>query len=221
MLAKRMQSLPLFTMDAMPAKRILPPKLNRKSQIIAVAEVLLRQRGLSGVTTRAIAKGVPCSEGAIYVHFASRLQLLLTVLEESLPDMLLPLRALEGKVGVNTPQRNLTIAMQGLQKFHERMAPVLGSLFAEPELLHSFRQTLEARGKGPQGGITRIARYLQQEQALGRVAVGLDAETTAATLMSVSFFQAFTTALLGDLTPALSAKRVLNSLLQTGSKDVR
>jgi AcrR family transcriptional regulator len=175
--------------------------------------MLLRERGLSGVTTRAIAEAVPCSEGAIYVHFASRLELLLTVLEESLPAMLVPLMALDAKVGVHTPQRNLATTMLGLQEFHERMAPMLGSLFAEPELLQGFRRTLEARGKGPQGGISRIARYLKKEQELGRVAAETDVEAVAATLMSVSFFQAFTAALLGEPAPTLTMKRLITSLL--------
>jgi hypothetical protein len=127
--------------------------------------------------------------------------------------MLVPLHALADKVGANTPQKNLISAMQGLQKFHRRMAPVLSSLFAEPELLQSFRNALASRGKGPQAGIARIAQYIRQEQALGRVVTDVDPEAIASTLMSVSFFQAFTSALLGHPTPALSAKRIVTSLL--------
>jgi AcrR family transcriptional regulator len=195
-----------------PPKSATPPTRNRKHHIIAAAETLLQQRGLSATTTRAIAESVPCSEGAIYVHFESRVQLLLAVLEESLPEMLVPLHALTDKVGANTPEKNLISAMQGLQNFHSRMAPVLGSLFAEPPLLQRFRGALSSRGKGPQAGIARIAQYIRQEQALGRIAPDADPEAIASTLMSVSFFQAFTSALLGHPTPAPRAKRIVTAL---------
>jgi AcrR family transcriptional regulator len=196
-----------------PSKTTAPSSRNRKTQIIAAAETLLQQRGLSATTTRAIAEAVPCSEGAIYVHFESRIELLVAVLEESLPEMLVPLHALADKIGTGTPQKNLIAAMQGLQRFHRRMVPVLGSLFAEPQLLQSFRETLASRGKGPHAGIARIAQYIRQEQIIGRMPAHADPEAIASTLMSVSFFQAFTSALLGQPTPALSAKRIVSALL--------
>ena len=174
------------------------------------------RKGLANVTTRAIADAVPCSEGAIYVHFDNRLQLLLTVLEQALPEMLVPLHALEKKIGKGTPQGNLVVAMRGLQKFHERVAPMVGSLFAESDLLKGFRDSLVSRGKGPQGGIARIARYIRDEQKIGRVSKDVDAEAAAATMMSVSFFQAFTTALFGTTVPALGPARIVASALQTG-----
>lgn len=99
----------------------------------------MTQSGLASVTTRAIADAVPCSEGAIYVHFESRIQLLLTVLEQALPDMLIPLHALEEKIGEGTPQGNLAAAMRGLRKFHDRVTPMICSLFAEADLLTESR----------------------------------------------------------------------------------
>jgi len=197
----------------MTAKKTAPRKQNRKLQIVAAAEVLLRERGLTGVTTRAVAEAVPCSEGAIYVHFRSRLELLLAVLEASLPEMLIPLRALDEVVGANTVQQNLARAVEGLQKFHERVTPMLASLFADPELLQGFRETLALHGKGPAGGIARIAGYIRKEQQLGRISAEINAETAAATLMSVSFFQAFTRALTGAAAPSFSARRLVKSLL--------
>src|SRR5436305_10037228 len=98
---------------------------SRRGQIVRAAETLLRERGLGGVTTRAIAEAVPCSEGAIYVHFKDRLDLLLAVLQESLPEMRVPLHALDEKVGTGTPRENLGIALAGLVRFHDRVVPTL------------------------------------------------------------------------------------------------
>ncbi|MEA2539960.1 MAG: hypothetical protein QOH35_1326, partial [Acidobacteriaceae bacterium] len=106
-------------MNAETAKKGRP---NRKALIIGAAETLLRDRGFSGVTTRAVAEAVPCSEGAIYVHFEDRLELLLEVLHASLPEMLVPLHALRGKIGKGTPEQNLVTTLEGLLRFHGRVA---------------------------------------------------------------------------------------------------
>src|SRR5690348_10174399 len=98
-------------------------KNNRRDQIVAAAERLLEQKGLAAVTTRAIAQAVPCSEGAIYVHFPNRLELILTVFEQRLRKMLVPLKALEQQVGQATPRANLLEATAALRKFHNQVVP--------------------------------------------------------------------------------------------------
>ncbi|HEY4379580.1 MAG TPA: helix-turn-helix domain-containing protein [Acidobacteriaceae bacterium] len=189
-------------------------KVNRKLQIVAAAEKLLREKGLVGVTTRAIAAAVPCSEGAIYVHFSGRLELLLAVLEASLPEMLIPLHALDSEIGRKTPEQNMIKAVQGLRKFHTRVVPMLSSLLAEPELLSGFRESMAKRGGGPNGGIARIRNYIAAEQSLGRLSGDIDAEQVAVTLMSVSFFQAFTSGLFGRQVPSWNPARMVKSLLR-------
>jgi AcrR family transcriptional regulator len=188
-------------------------KNNRKAQIVSAAERLLSERGLAAVTTRAIAEAVPCSEGAIYVHFPNRLELILTVFEQELAAMLTPLRALEEKVGTGTPRVNLTQAVTALQRFHGRVAPMLCSMFAEAELLEGFRRTLAARQKGPQGAMGRLASYIRAEQKLQRIAEEVDAEFVAAALMSGCFFAAFHRALLGQSLGALVADKLVAALV--------
>jgi AcrR family transcriptional regulator len=197
-------------------KPATPAKENRKQRMVAAAEALLRERGLAGVTTRAIAEAVQCSEGAIYVHFKDRLDLLLAVLQQSLPEMLVPLHALEDKVGTATPRQNLTTALTGLMRFHDRVTPMLCSLMTETELLQRFRQSLESSGKGPHRGIATLERYLEREQKLGRISPHVDTRTAASVLMASSFFHTFTAPLLGT-SPAPEVKRLIDFSLQ--SKD--
>jgi AcrR family transcriptional regulator len=188
-------------------------KNNRRDQIVAAAERLLEQKGLAAVTTRAIAEAVPCSEGAIYVHFPSRLELILTVFEHRLGEMLIPLRALEQKVGHADPGENLMHATAALRRFHERVVPMLCSMFAEADLLAGFRENLGSRQKGPQGAVGRLAAYIAAEQQTGRLDPGLDPEFVAATLMAGSFFAAFHRALLGQTLRVLAPDRLVGELL--------
>ena len=166
-------------------------KVNRRSEILQAAENLMHSRGLTGVTTRQISREVGCSEGALYFHFKGRLELLLAMLEESLPDMLGPLKTLRESVGRNSPQANLATALRGIFKFHRRVLPATGGLFAEPELLAAYRESLARQGKGPHLSMAALADYISAEQRLGRIAWDVDAKLAACLLMSSSFFRAF------------------------------
>lgn len=166
-------------------------KVNRRSDILRAAEKLMRSRGLSGVTTRQISQEVGCSEGALYVHFKGRLDLLLAMLEESLPEMLGPLQALKESVGRGSAQQNLVQALSGVFRFHQGVVPRTAGLFAEPELLAAYRNSLKREGKGPHLSIRALEAYIRSEQELGRIASRVDPKFAASLIMSSSFFRAF------------------------------
>lgn len=166
-------------------------RTNRRSEILRAAEKLMVTQGLTGVTTRKISEKVGCSEGALYVHFKGRLELLLAMLEESLPDMLDPFRTLQESIGRNSPHANLETAITGIYRFQGRVAPLFGSLFAEPKLLDAYRKYLISRDKGPHLSIGALERYIAAEQKLGRINKQIDAKMSAYLLMSSSFFRAF------------------------------
>ena len=151
----------------------------------------MRSRGLSGVTTRQISKEVGCSEGALYVHFKGRLELLLAMLEESLPEMLHPLESLQKSVGQGSAQRNLMLALDGIFKFHQRVVPATAGLFAEPELLAGYRSSLNRQGKGPHLSMKVVEEYIRSEQELGRIDSHVNANLAATLIMASSFFRAF------------------------------
>lgn len=166
-------------------------RTNRRSDILRATEKLIRSRGLACVTTRQISQQVGCSEGALYVHFKGRLELLLAVLEESLPGMLRPLEGLKESLGRGTPHENLARALDGIFKFHRRVVPVTAGLFAEPELLAAYRNSLNRQGKGPHLSMRVIEEYIRSEQELGRIDSPVDAKLAAGLIMSSSFFRAF------------------------------
>lgn len=181
-------------------------KINRRSDILRAAEKLMHSRGLSGVTTRQISQEVGCSEGALYVHFKGRLQLLLAMLEESLPGMLRPLQALKESVGGGCPHENLVQALGGIFKFHQRVVPNSAALFAEPELLAAYRKSLNRLGKGPHLSMRVLEDYIRSEQKLGRIDSQVDAYFAACLMMSASFYRAFVEQFFGkSMHPAWSA----------------
>jgi len=166
-------------------------KISRRPDILKAAEKLMRSHGLSGVTTRRISQVVGCSEGALYVHFKGRLELLLAMMEEGLPRMLQPLQALKESVGRGSAQGNLERALDGIFKFHKHVVPGTAGLFAEPELLGAYRDSLNRQDKGPHLSMKVVEDYIRSEQALGRIDAQVDARLAASLVMSSSFFRAF------------------------------
>ena len=166
-------------------------KTNRRSEILKAAQKLMTTKGLTGVTTREISREVGCSEGALYVHFKGRLELLLAMLEESLPTMLQLLQALQDSVGRGSAQGNLLQTLDGIFKFHQRVIPATAGLFAEPDLLALYRNSLKAQGKGPHLSMRVLTEYIRSEQRLGRIDSLADANRAASLIMSSSFFRAF------------------------------
>jgi AcrR family transcriptional regulator len=166
-------------------------KVNRRKEILQAAEKLMLSRGLSGITTRLISAEAGCSEGALYVHFKGRLELLLAMLEESLPEMLRPLRTLQQQVGRGSPQMNLAAALRGIFRFHQQATPRVAGLFADPELHAAFRSSLSRQKKGPHLSLKALEDYIAAEQRLGRIDRRVDPKLAAYVLMSSSFFSAF------------------------------
>jgi len=148
-------------------------------------------QGLNGDTKRKISKAVGCSEGALYVHFKGRLELLLAMLEECLPDALVALHSLKSLFVKNSPQLILVMAATGIYRFHKRIVPLLAGLFAEPKLLSAYRRSLIARDKGPHLAIAALQNYIEAEQKRRRIEPHIDARLAAYMLLSSCFLRAF------------------------------
>ena len=183
-------------------------KINRRKAILRAAEKLMVSRGLSGITTRQISEEAGCSEGALYVHFKSRLELLLAMLEESLPEMLRPLRTLQQQVGRGSPHVNLAAALRGIFRFHQRATPRVAGLFADPELHAAFRASLLRQNKGPHLSLKVLEDYIAAEQGLGRIDRRAEPQLAANVLMSCSFFRAFSEQFFGRPLPPAWGKLV-------------
>jgi|SRR5579862_7233900 len=172
-------------------------KMNRRTEMLRAAEKLMLSHGLSGVTTRQISQAVGCSDAAIYVHFKGRLELLLAMLEATLPEMLGPLETLPQRVGQGSAQANLAAALRGIYKFHRRVTPLAAGLFAEPALHAAYRASLARQDKGPHLSMKVLEDYIAAEQRLGRVAPRVEPKLAAYLLMASSFFCAFNEQFLG------------------------
>jgi hypothetical protein len=111
--------------------------------------------------------------------------------------MLDALASLDQAVGRDTPEANLERVIEGVHEFQQRVAPMFGGLFAEPQLLKAYQRSLRSQNRGPHRAVARIAAYIDAEQHLGRVQRRVDPLIAGTILMSSCFWRAFTEQFLG------------------------
>ena len=105
--------------------------------------------------------------------------------------MLKPLEILKQSVGSGSAQENLVQALGGIFNFHQRIVSASAGMFAEPELLTAYRNSLKHEGKGPHLSMRLLEEYIVSEQRLTRIDSKVDAKLAAYLLMASSFFRAF------------------------------
>ena len=148
-----------------------------REHLVATVARLLAERGSAGLTVRDIAREAKVADGVLYNHFEDKEELLALglqahvdrVMQESLSG--LPRRAGEGTVQDNLRE----YVSRGLGML-TRILPAFAGLLSQPKVLVSFH-TL---GGPRHPALPRVlAEYLRAEQALGRIAPGVDPDAAA------------------------------------------
>jgi AcrR family transcriptional regulator len=160
--------------------------LSARERILDAAADIMRRHGVAGATTKEIARASGYSEALLYKHFRDKDELMLSVLKERMP----PFTSM-GVPGEGTVESNLVRIVHGGLRFYRRTFPMMVSMAAQPRLLRATRESLRRYGAGPQEPVRALARYLDAERDLGRVAPAADTGAVAALLMGACFQQGF------------------------------
>ncbi|WP_017575022.1 TetR/AcrR family transcriptional regulator [Nocardiopsis kunsanensis] len=162
-----------------------------RALLLDTAADLMRRIGLLHTTTKRIASEAGYSEATLYKHFPGKAELVLAVLRHRFPPFVDDLAALSDRAGRGPVAQNLTGVVVGAVPFFRHGAPVLGSLFAEPELLRRHWEEMESHGAGPLNVNRAVASYLRNERGLGRVPARIDPEAVASLLIGACFQRGF------------------------------
>lgn len=162
-----------------------------RARILRAAADVIRAKGLGKATTRAIARAAGLSEGALYKHFDSKLELFLALLRSSPSDFIRHVMRLPELAGQGSVTDNLRDLAERALEFYQRSLPMGSSLFAEPELLERNREDLRVRHAGPQRANEALADYLRREQQRGRVGRQVDVTMAADMLLGACFQRAY------------------------------
>jgi len=186
-----------------------------KTRILEAAAQLLRDKGISGTTTREIARAAGLSDAAIYSHFRSRGELLNALIPVSLVDYKGSAEAFLKRVGQGTVKGNLKFLMKLARDFFQDASPKIALILVEPELFSD----LGARPISPEKSNkaeTFMADYIRAEQRMGRINEDADAAAIGMILLATAFYEGFTAGLLGTAFTAQrpsSAEEIIDALM--------
>jgi len=189
-------------------------KDTRERLIEAAAEVL-REKGLSHLSTREVARAAGVAEGALYHHFADKNALILAVIARHSPQYLEDIRNLPLQVGQRTVRENLVDVGCTIFAFHRQALPITCSLFADTELLDRHRKILRANKVGPTRLYETLIAYLGAEQRMGRASKTADPEAVATVLVGSCFQLAFLETHWGQKTTQAEARRKIEGVVDT------
>jgi AcrR family transcriptional regulator len=169
-----------------------PRARSTRIRILDAASAVMTERGLTGATTKEIARAAGFSEATLYKHFTDKEDLFLTVMRERLPAGFIGyLAALAGRAGAGPVRVRLREVAARAVPFYRELTPMLGAVFAQPDLLARHQEVLRAAGVGPHLALSALADYLRAEQRLGGLTTKAQPDVLAALLLGACFQRAF------------------------------
>jgi AcrR family transcriptional regulator len=186
-----------------------------KAKILEAAAQLLRDKGISGTTTREIARAAGLSDAAIYSHFKSRGELLNALIPASLVDYRGSADAFLKRVGKGTIKGNLKFLMNLARDFYTEASPKIALILVEPELFNDPGNRPISHAKTNKAE-TFMADYIRAEQRMGRINEEADAAAIGAIIIATAFYEGFTAGLMGTAFTALrpsSAESIIDALI--------
>jgi AcrR family transcriptional regulator len=186
-----------------------------RTRILEAASQLLRDKGISGTTTREIARAAGLSDAAIYSHFKSRGELLSALIPASLVDYKGSAEAFLKRVGQGTVKGNLKFLMNLARDYFRDASPKIALVLVEPELFNDPCGRPIPPGTSVKAQ-TFMADYIRAEQRMGRINEGADAAAIGTILLATAFYEGFTAGLLGTAFTAQrpsSAEEIIDALI--------
>lgn len=196
--------------------------MDTRKVILEAAERLIRENGVSRLTTKQVAQAAGLAEGTLFNQFGSKDNLILAVIEERAPQNLVDVLLEQGPqflksigtAGENTVQDNLARIAHSVVQFYEGVLPVLVAVFCDSGLLARYQAAERERDGGPQFMLNVIEKHIRTEQDLGRINSNLRAATVASLLVGPCFQWVFVRHSMGKLLmPALSEQEFVHELV--------
>lgn len=155
------------------------PATALREHLIDAAERLLGHAPISAITTREIARAAGVSDGVLYNYFADKDELMLAALVRQYRSLTERFHAQLPKAGTGTLEENLATLAGSLFELATDVLPMIAGLVSDPPLLHRLFEAMHREPFGPQQLGEPLARYLREEQRLGRVSPNVDPEAVS------------------------------------------
>jgi AcrR family transcriptional regulator len=162
-----------------------------RQRILDAAARLLRERGVSRLTTREIAQAADAAEGSITKNFGGKIGLLTALLSEELPE----LRAWR-EAATPPGKRPMRVVLVDLVDrgidYYAASLPLVAGAVADRGLFTAYQKVNLDHGTGPHLAIDQIADYLSACREAGELPSTSDPYALALTLCGTAQAQAYT-----------------------------
>lgn len=184
-----------------------------REEILAAADRVIRECGVSKATTRLIAEAAHCSEGSLYNHFANKDELLGLAIQHHVAGHEGP-ATIAGLAGTGDVGSNLRAVVERVLEISERIVAMMPVMMADPSAMLARARAMDAAGHGPRKVIEAVADYLRREQEFGRVRPEAEVHGAATCLIGACFHQTMLAQVFGErLDRGTLAHRVVAALL--------
>jgi hypothetical protein len=122
----------------------------------------------------------------------------LALLQDRLPVYVHALADLSNSVGQGSVEDQLRLVARADIDFHYVVLAAKMAIVSRPDQLVRLREAMRRRHLSPRTAEDRLARYLEQEQQIGRVAAEICTRAVARLLLGASMNYAFSAILMGD-----------------------
>ncbi|MGZ6273852.1 MAG: TetR/AcrR family transcriptional regulator [Candidatus Limnocylindrales bacterium] len=155
------------------------PATALREHLIDAAERLLAQTPISSITTREIARTAGVSDGVLYNYFADKDDLVLAALLRRYRTITERFSTRLPEAGSGTLEGNLGAIAGALFELAADVIPMIAGLLSDPPLFHRLFEAMHQEPLGPQLLGEPLAKYLEEEQRLGRVSPDVDPRAVA------------------------------------------
>jgi len=177
-----------------------PQALRR--HLVRVTQRLLAAHGLTGLTTRGIAREAEVSDGVLYNYFADKDELVVAALAEQMAELSARFRARVPVAGQQDLRTGLLLLVRLCIGFQAEALPVLSGLISRPELFHRLIEQVHTGDQAAQLIWARIVDYLHAECELGNVTTEIDTHAVTHVLFGAAQLQVLAGMMSGSLGPA-------------------
>ena len=173
------------------------PQAGVREAILAATLDLAAEQGLTRLTTKEVARRAGASEASVFYHFGDKVGLLQAAMVAGLePLMELDPAVVAGAAEGTVSESLLTIATS-LERFFDRVLPVLGAIQGDSELRSAFMDRMAERDLGPHRGVELLSHSLTGMQRRGLVDPATDVEAVAVAIIGACLLRSWQRYLFG------------------------
>jgi AcrR family transcriptional regulator len=170
-----------------PRRRRGRPPAGGREAILEATLAILRERGVTAITSREVAARAGVSEASVYYHYTDKAGLLRAVFQAGLQ----PVQALDGEgMAGGDVRETLTMLAGTIEEFLDQTLPVIIAAQSDAQLRDDLAGYMAAHDLGPHRGVQVLCSYLAAARADGRVGADVDPEMMAFLVVAASFLRA-------------------------------